>query len=161
MITIIPKISRFLLFLGMANKDDNIGRRAVATAELVETIMHKLGITSPIEEFVELYNRTLPVGFPVYLINIAPLWKSEDISKYPECAKNVFFPWRDILACMFTKYEHLPLSERVCPECGERMITFLYTSPAWTWNSLCGRAGGITICPSCPRQVEFSLTMMN
>ena len=161
MITIIPKISRFLLFLGMANKDDNIGRRAVATAELVETIMHKLGITSPIEEFVELYNRTLPVGFPVYLINIAPLWKSEDISKYPECAKNVFFPWRDILACMFTKYEHLPLSERVCPECGERMITFLYTSPAWTWNSLCGRAGVITICPSCPRQVEFSLTMMN
>lgn len=161
MITIIPKISRFLLFLGMANKDDNIGRRAVATAELVETIMHKLGITSPIEEFVELYNRTLPVGFPVYLINIAPLWKSEDRSKYPECAKNVFFPWRDILACMFTKYEHLPLSERVCPECGERMITFLYTSPAWTWNSLCGRAGVITICPSCPRQVEFSLTMMN
>ena len=55
MITIIPKISRFLLFLGMANKDDNIGRRAVATSELVETIMHKLGITSPIEEFVELY----------------------------------------------------------------------------------------------------------
>ena len=161
MITIIPKISRFLLFLGMANKDDNIGRRAVATAELVETIMHKLGITSPIEEFVELYNRTLPVGFPVYLINIAPLWKSEDRSKYPECAKNVFFQWRDILACMFTKYEHLPLSERVCPECGERMITFLYTSPAWTWNSLCGRAGVITICPSCPRQVEFSLTMMN
>ena len=161
MITIIPKISRFLLFLDMANKDDNIGRRAVATAELVETIMHKLGITSPIEEFVELYNRTLPVGFPVYLINIAPLWKSEDRSKYPECAKNVFFPWRDILACMFTKYEHLPLSERVCPECGERMITFLYTSPAWTWNSLCGRAGVITICPSCPRQVEFSLTMMN
>lgn len=161
MITIIPKISRFLLFLGMANKDDNIGRRSVATAELVETIMYKLGITSPIEEFVELYNRTLPVGFPVYLINIAPLWKSEDRSKYPECAKNVFFPWRDILACMFTKYEHLPLSERVCPECGERMITFLYTSPAWTWNSLCGRAGVITICPSCPRQVEFSLTMMN
>ena len=155
------KISRFLLFLGMANKDDNIGRRAVATAELVEKIMHKLGITSPIEEFVELYNRTLPIGFLVYLINIAPLWKSEDRSKYPECAKNVFFPWRDILACMFTKYEHLPLSERVCPECGERMITFLYTSPAWTWNSLYGRAGVITICPSCPRQVEFSLTMMN
>ena len=50
MITIIPKISRFLLFLGMANKDDNIGRRAVATAELVETIMHKLGITRSIEE---------------------------------------------------------------------------------------------------------------
>ncbi len=144
----------------MANKNDNLGR-TVATAELVETIMHKLGITSPIEEFVESYNRTLPVGFSIFLMNIAPLWMSEDRSKYPECAKNVFFPWRDILAYMFTKYEYLPLSERVCPECGEQMITFYYTSPVWSWNSLCGRAGVITICPSCPKQVEFALTMMN
>ena len=161
MIMRVPKISRFLLFLGMANKDDNIGRRTVATTELVETIMDKLGITRSIEELVESYNRTLPLGFPIFLLKIEPMFKSEDRSKYPECAKNVFFPWCDILACMFTKYEHLPLSERVCPECGERMITFLYTSPAWTWNSLCGRARVITICPSCPRQVEFLLTMMN
>jgi hypothetical protein len=46
----------------MANKDDNIGR-TVATVQLVETIKHKLGITSPIEEFVELYNRILPMDF--------------------------------------------------------------------------------------------------
>lgn len=144
----------------MANKNDNLGR-TIATAELVETIMHKLGITGPIEEFVESYNRTLPVGFSIFLMNIAPLWMSEDRSKYPECAKNVFFPWRDILAYMFTKYEHLPLSERVCPDCGEQMVTFYYISPVWSWNSLCGRAGVITICPSCPKQVEFALTMMN
>ena len=160
MIMSVSIISRFLLFLGMANKDDNLGR-TVATAELVETIKNKLGITRPIEEFVESYNRTLPIGFPIFLMNIAPLWQSEDRSKYPECAKNVFFPWYDILACMFSKHKHLPLSERLCPECGKRMLTFHYTSPVWTWNSLCGRAGVITICPSCPRQVEFSLTIMN
>jgi hypothetical protein len=144
----------------MANKDDNLGR-TVATAELVETIKNKLGITRPIEEFVESYNRTLPIGFPIFLMNIAPLWQSEDRSKYPECAKNVFFPWYDILAYMFSKHKHLPLSERTCPDCGERMVVFHYTSPVWSWNSLCGRAGFMTICPSCPKQVDFVLTLMN
>ena len=70
MIMRVPKISRFLLFLGMVNKDDNIGRRTVATKELVETIMDKLGITRPIEELVESYNRTLPLGFPIFLLKI-------------------------------------------------------------------------------------------
>ena len=98
----------------MAKKDDNLGR-TVATAELVETIKNKLGITSPIEEFVESYTRTLPIGFPIFLMNIAPLWQSEDRSKYPECARKVFFPWRDILACIVVKHHHLALSERTCP----------------------------------------------
>ena len=161
MIMRVPKIYRFLLFLGMANKDDNIGRRTVATTELVETIMDKLGITWSIEELVESYNRTLPLGFPIFLLKIEPMFKSEDRSKYPECAKNVFFPWRDILACIVVKHHHLALSERNCPDCGERMVVFYYTSPTWTWNSLCGRAGFLTICPSCPKQVDFVLTMMN
>ena len=142
-------------------KENNDINKTIATVELAEAIMHKLGITRSIEELVESYNMTLPVGFPIYLMNIAPLLMSEDRSKYPQCAKNVFFSWSDVLACMFSKYKHLPLSERVCPECGERMITFYFTSPVWTWNTLCGRAGNITICPSCPKQVEFSLTIMN
>lgn len=144
----------------MAKDNSDIGR-TVVTAEVVETIMHKLGITSTIEELVESYNMTLPIGFPIFLMNIAPLLMAEDRSKYPQCAKNGFFPWRDILACMFTKHKHLVLSERVCPDCGERMIVFHYTSPTWTWNSLCGRAGYMTICPSCPKQIKFLLTMMN
>ena len=135
--------------------------KTVSTAELVATIMYKLGITSTIEELLESYNMTLPLGFPVFLMNVEPLLNSEDRSKYPECARNVYFPWRDVLACMFSKHKHLVLSERVCPDCGERMVAFHYTPPAWTWNSLCGRAGIMTICPGCPRQVKFSLTMMN
>lgn len=144
----------------MAKENNNIGK-TVAIEELVETIMYKLGITSTIEELVESYNRTLPVGFPVFLMNIAPMWMSEDRSKYPECAKNVFFPWCDVLACMFAKRRDMTLSEKVCPDCGERMVVFHYTSPTWTWNSLCGRAGLMTICPGCPKQVDFVLTMMN
>lgn len=131
------------------------------SAELVETIMHKLGTTSSIEELVESYNRKLPIGCPVNLMGIAPLLNTEDRSKFPECAKRVFFPWRDVLACLFTKHEHLVLSESVCPECGERLVVFKFSSPAWTWNNLCGRSGFMTICPNCPKQVDFLLTMMN
>ena len=141
-------------------KENNDIDRTVASAELVETIMHKLGITSSIEELVKSYSVTLPIGFPVFLLNTKPLFKSEDMNKYPECARKVFFSWRDVLACMIAK-QKLVLSESVCPDCGERMVVFYYTSPAWTWNSLCGRAGVITICPSCPKQVDFVLTMMN
>lgn len=144
----------------MAKKNNDIDR-TVAFVELVETIMQKLGITNLIEELVKSYNMTLPIGFPVFLLNTKSLFKSEDRNKYPECARNVFFPWRDILACIVVKHHHLALSERTCPDCGERMVLFYYTSPTWTWNSLCGRAGFLTICPSCPKQVDFVLTMMN
>ena len=144
----------------MAREINDINK-TVSTAELVETIMYKLGITSTIEELLESYNMTLPLGFPVFLMNVEPLLNSEDRSKYPECARNVYFPWRDVLACMFSKHKHLALSEKVCPDCGERMVVFHYTSPAWTWNCLCGRAGIMTICPNCPKQVKFSLTIMN
>lgn len=142
-------------------KENNDIDRTVVSVELVETIIQKLGISSSIEELVKSYNMTLPIGFPVFLLNTNPLFKSEDRNKYPECARKVFFPWRDILACIVVKHHHLALSERTCPDCGERMVLFYYTSPTWTWNSLCGRAGFLTICPSCPKQVDFVLTMMN
>ena len=84
-------------FYRMAKKNNDIDR-TVVSAELVETIMQKLGISSSIEELVKSYNMTLPIGFPVFLLNTKPLFKSEDRNKYPECARKVFFPWRDILA---------------------------------------------------------------
>lgn len=115
----------------MEKKNNDIDR-TVVSAELVETIMQKLGITSSIEELVKSYNMT----FPVFLLNTKPLFKSEDRNKYSECARKVFFPWRDILACIVAKNNVLGLSERVCPDCGERMVVLHYSSPDWTWNSL-------------------------
>ena len=70
----------------MAREINDINK-TVCTAELVETIMHKLGITRTIEELLESYNMTLPLGFPVFLMNVEPLLNSEDRSKYPECAR--------------------------------------------------------------------------
>ena len=45
----------------MAREINDINK-TVSTAELVETIMYKLGVTSTIEELLELYNMTLPLG---------------------------------------------------------------------------------------------------
>ena len=68
----------------MAKDNSDIGR-TVVTAEVVETIMHKLGITSTIEELVESYNMTLPIGFPIFLMNIAPLLMAEDTTPNMVC----------------------------------------------------------------------------
>ena len=148
------------LYLFMANKENETGG-TVAAAEVVEKIMHKLGITSTIEELVEPYNARLPLGFPIFLTDFTSPFMSEDRSGYPERAKNVYIPWHDLLACLHEKHKYLTLSEKVCPECGEQMLVVNYFSPAWTWDSLCGRAGIVTICPNCPLQFDFALTMIN
>lgn len=53
------------------------------------------------------------------------------------------------------------LSGARCPDCGHHMIRFFVSSPAWTWQKLCGRAGILTYCPNCKSQHGFLLQMMN
>ena len=60
----------------MAKKNNDIDR-TVASAEVVETIIQNLGITSSIEELVKSYNMTLLIGFPIFLLITKPLFKSE------------------------------------------------------------------------------------
>lgn len=42
-----------------------------------------------------------------------------------------------------------------------KLFRLYFSSPRWTWKHLCGRAGTMTICVSCPKQVDFSLEIMN
>lgn len=53
------------------------------------------------------------------------------------------------------------LSEKMCPDCGQRMINFHVCSPPETWARLCGRAGRLTYCPNCKTQHGFWLQFMN
>ena len=53
------------------------------------------------------------------------------------------------------------LSAVKCPDCGHHMIRFFVSSPAWTWQNLCGRAGILTYCPNCKSQHGFWLQMMS
>lgn len=48
-----------------------------------------------------------------------------------------------------------------CPDCGHQMIRFYVSSPGWTWQKLCGRAGRLTYCPHCKTQHGFFLQFMN
>lgn len=57
--------------------------------------------------------------------------------------------------------ETAELSAIKCPDCGHHMIRFFVSSPAWTWQKLCGRAGILTYCPNCKSQHGFLLQMMN
>ena len=57
--------------------------------------------------------------------------------------------------------ETAELSGIKCPDCGYHMIRFFVSSPAWTWQKLCGRAGILTYCPNCKSQHGFLLQMMN
>lgn len=53
------------------------------------------------------------------------------------------------------------ISERRCPDCGNKMLKFYVCSPPWTWANLRGRAGTITFCPRCKSQQGFCLEFMN
>lgn len=44
---------------------------------------------------------------------------------------------------------------------GVQLIQVYFSSPSWTWEKLCGRAGNMLICPKCHTQQEFMLTLMN
>ncbi len=78
-----------------------------------------------------------------------------DRPEYPESTEKIFFPWK---ASMPGKVTFL---KETCPDCGEKLVSLYFKSPAWTWEQLCGRAGFMKICPHCPRQIEFSMTVMN
>ncbi len=70
---------------------------------------------------------------------------------YPESTEKIFFPWNDVLASMTSMPGKVTFLEETCPDCGEKLVSLYFKSPAWTWEQLCGRAGFMKICPHCPR----------
>ncbi len=71
------------------------------------------------------------------------------------------FPWEDVFASMKKYPEKVCLSSRTCPDCGERFIQLYFSSPDWTWQQLCGRAGDMLVCPKCHAQKDFILKILN
>lgn len=51
--------------------------------------------------------------------------------------------------------------DMVCKHCGRRIVSLFYSSPAWTWEQLCGRAGVLYICPYCKEADHFDCEIMN
>lgn len=143
--------------------------KAETVRNLVTTIMEKLAMKGSIEHLVEQYNNTsvqLSVSSTMKIKDRQSSIRNEEEPEdsdtiIPECAKMCFYPWPDVLASMYTMPENVKITETVCPNCGEKLIELYFSSPSWTWRALCGRGGQMTICPNCPKQVDFVLTRMN
>ena len=73
----------------------------------------------------------------------------------------VYFPWEYVFDSMLNYPEKVCLSYETCPDCGEQLIQVYFSSPSWTWEQLCGRAGDMLICPKCHEQKDFFLRIMN
>ena len=85
------------------------------------------------------------------------------------------FPWEHVMACVSdaklkkkhpmrkAKQEGLPFA-KPCPKCNASpsdLKWVYFESPPQTWEWLCGRAGWMTICEPCHRQVQFFCQVMN
>lgn len=122
--------------------------------EFVLSIKDKLNVYNSIEEIVSIYN------VPDYsLIDLDSFEIKE--GKKPESAKYVYFPWFDVLSSMYTIPDKVYMTDDICPNCGTRMLQIYFSSPSWTWRKLCGRAGYMTLCPNCPKQVSYRGSLMS
>lgn len=78
------------------------------------------------------------------------------------------FPWPDVEVSRAdaalqrrARNEDARTREGTCPRC-QRPLTWVYfSSPPWTWENLCGRAGWLGLCDACHLQVQFDLTVLN
>lgn len=86
-----------------------------------------------------------------------------------------FYPWADVdesrenpnLRPLKSPEEarqaYLEKAEKcpVCQESAEALSWIYFSSPDWTWERSCGRAGWMVICDECRQQVSFFLERMS
>jgi len=86
-----------------------------------------------------------------------------------EDGDDAIFPWEDVDPSRQDRKlqrRHVKREARAmygadaapCPGCGalaDDQAWFYFESPAETWELLCGRAGWMTVCDRCRRQVNY------
>ena len=78
----------------------------------------------------------------------------------PDPFEETSWPWNVVAQCGSTNERRWRLQE-TCPECGTRLIESYVSSSPETWQNLCGRAGMLTFCPHCQKQIRFHVECMN
>ena len=73
---------------------------------------------------------------------------------------NEGYAWADVYESLQT-YKSILMSEKKCPECEKGTVYIYFRSPSFTWESLCGTAGPLEICPYCVKQVKYIEESMN
>lgn len=143
-------------------------KKTEAVLRLVNHLMTRLNINESIDDIVRSYKETdvslkyMPVGALIegMLFNVS-VANSRDHVNLPEKARMVYYPWQDVLASMCVNPDKVYITKEICPDCGKKLFRLHFSSLYRTWKHLCGRAGTMTICVSCPKQVDVSLEIMN
>ena len=84
----------------------------------------------------------------------ALLYKIKQKTLSDETNYNEGYAWADVYESLQT-YKSILMSEKKCPECGKGTVYIYFRSPSFTWESLCGTAGALEICPNCVKQVKY------
>lgn len=139
-----------------------------AVRGLVLYLMTRLNMNESIDDIVRSYKET---DVSLKHIHVGALIEgilfdesdanSRDHANLPEKARMVYYLWQDVLASMCVNLDKVHITREICQDCGEKLFRLYFSSPHLTWKHLCGRVGTMTICVLCPRQVDFSLEIMN
>ena len=84
----------------------------------------------------------------------ALLYEIQQKTLSDETNYNEGYAWADVHESLQT-YKSILISEKKCPDCGKGTVYIYFRSPSFTWESLCGSAGPLEICPYCVKQVKY------
>ena len=116
--------------------------------------------------FKRLFTKSLKRKFVDYnTISGEDLPENDEFQLENRKSRSRKFPWRDVKSCLNDKLDNMKFKgHQNCPKCGrpsEDLVWIMFNSPPWTWQSLCGRQGPLSICPNCKIQVDFICESMN
>jgi hypothetical protein len=78
---------------------------------------------------------------------------------------NYEWPRRDVFDCFENKLESsLFKGKRPCPIClkpSDELLWINFSSPSYTWESMMGTEGPLSICETCLIEVDYIQTSMN
>lgn len=69
--------------------------------------------------------------------------------------------WNNVLCSMYDYPWEVKRTEKICPECGERLLEIWCSSPRVDWENLAGSAGHMKICLSCLSNFDYKEELMN
>lgn len=84
----------------------------------------------------------------------ALLYEIQQKTLSDETNYNEGYAWTDVRESL-KRYRSILMSEKKCPECGKGTVYIYFRSPSFTWESLCGTAGPLELCPYCVKQVKY------
>ena len=158
-------------FFASCNQPDTLNTHADGVLSQLAELYYKL--SDPVtpdqaEALRALALREIPFDEVLVWLSKMPMSR-QDYLHWKDLPKGIF-PENDVEASRNDaklqqsaegEYGAHPEEPGVCPNCQQPLTWIWFSSPGWTWEKLCGRAGWLAICDHCRLQVKFDLVVMN